>query len=107
MAKKSTTASTETAPGTPAAPKAAAKPRARKASAPAAAQEVAAPAATPMTAIVPAAPVAVASAPRRYPTHEQISTRAFQIWVASGRVAGRDVQNWKQAEAELISELNR
>lgn len=39
------------------------------------------------------------------PTHEEISARAFQIYVSSGYVAGRDLENWLQAEAELTREL--
>ena len=36
------------------------------------------------------------------PTYEQIAQKAFEIWVAKGRPQGRDVENWKQAEAELM-----
>ncbi|MCX5658268.1 MAG: DUF2934 domain-containing protein [Planctomycetota bacterium] len=42
----------------------------------------------------------VATRTRRV-THQEIAKRAYEIWVASGRVEGRDVQNWKQAEKDL------
>lgn len=32
---------------------------------------------------------------------EQIAARAYEIWVASGRPAGRDQEHWFQAEREL------
>lgn len=40
-------------------------------------------------------------APRPFPTHEQIARRAYEIWVQSGYVNGRDAENWAQAEREL------
>lgn len=42
-----------------------------------------------------------APAPAARPTHDQIAKRAYEIWVAKGRPAGRDLENWKQAEREL------
>ena len=38
---------------------------------------------------------------RPTPTHEQIARRAYEIWIQSGYVTGRDVENWAQAEREL------
>ena len=35
---------------------------------------------------------------------EAISRRAQEIYERNGRVPGRDVQNWVQAEAEILSE---
>jgi len=35
------------------------------------------------------------------PPAEEISKRAFQIWEQNGRVPGRDLENWLQAEREL------
>jgi Protein of unknown function (DUF2934) len=35
---------------------------------------------------------------------EAIAKRAQQIYERSGRIPGRDVQNWVQAEAEVLSE---
>lgn len=37
------------------------------------------------------------------PAHEEIARRAREIYEQSGRVPGRDVQNWLQAEAELMA----
>jgi hypothetical protein len=37
------------------------------------------------------------------PTHEEIAARARAIYEQSGRLPGRDVQNWLQAEAELTA----
>jgi hypothetical protein len=51
---------------------------------------------------------ATASAPRSVtpssasPTHEQVAKRAYEIWVAKGRPQGKDVENWRQAERELM-----
>ena len=33
---------------------------------------------------------------------EQIETRAYQIWLTSGGAHGTDLQNWLQAEAEIL-----
>ena len=38
---------------------------------------------------------------RPLPSHDQIARRAYEIWVQSGYVAGRDRENWAQAEREL------
>jgi len=35
------------------------------------------------------------------PTHEEIAGRARAIYEKSGRLPGRDLDNWLQAEAEL------
>jgi hypothetical protein len=35
------------------------------------------------------------------PTHDQIACRAYEIWLQSGCVFGRDTENWAQAEREL------
>jgi hypothetical protein len=37
--------------------------------------------------------------------HDAIRRRAEEIYIRSGKVAGRDVQNWTQAEAEIMNEL--
>ena len=37
--------------------------------------------------------------------HEAIRRRAEEIYVESGRVPGRDLENWSQAEQEVMSEL--
>ncbi len=35
------------------------------------------------------------------PTHEEIAQRAHAIYEESGRLSGRDLDNWLQAETEL------
>jgi hypothetical protein len=37
------------------------------------------------------------------PTHEEIARRAREIYERSGRRPGRDLENWLQAERELIA----
>jgi len=36
--------------------------------------------------------------------HARISIRAYQIWLAEGRVHGRDIEHWQQAEHEIAIE---
>lgn len=36
------------------------------------------------------------------PSHEQIAKRAYEIWVARGKPQGKDLENWRQAERELL-----
>lgn len=43
----------------------------------------------------------VALSSRPLPTHEQIARRAYELWVQSGYLSGRDGDNWTQAEREL------
>lgn len=45
----------------------------------------------------PAAKVPISAAP----STEQISKRAYEIWLRKGRPLGQDTQNWLEAEAEL------
>ena len=40
------------------------------------------------------------------PTQEQIKIRAQEVYMRT-QVAGRDVENWLQAEAELRAELTQ
>lgn len=35
------------------------------------------------------------------PSKEQISVRAYEIWLRKGRPLGQDQQNWLEAESEL------
>jgi hypothetical protein len=35
------------------------------------------------------------------PTHEQIATRAYEIWLQNGCQEGQDIQNWLEAESQL------
>jgi hypothetical protein len=39
--------------------------------------------------------------------HERISERAYQIWVAEGRVHGMDEEHWRRAEREIADEERR
>jgi hypothetical protein len=38
------------------------------------------------------------------PLREQIETRAYEIWIASGGAHGRDLEHWLQAETEILTE---
>ncbi len=37
-----------------------------------------------------------------HPTREEIELRAYQIYLARGRTPGNDVEDWLQAECELV-----
>jgi hypothetical protein len=37
------------------------------------------------------------------PSHEEISKRAYDLYVARGRAPGHDVEDWLQAERELCA----
>jgi hypothetical protein len=37
------------------------------------------------------------------PTHEEIAARAFELFEKSGRLPGHDVENWLNAEKQLIA----
>ncbi len=39
--------------------------------------------------------------------HELVRHRAQEIYIRGGRIPGRDVENWRQAEAEIQSELTQ
>lgn len=41
------------------------------------------------------------------PTDEQIATRARAIYEARGSLPGHDLENWLQAETELLHQCNR
>lgn len=40
--------------------------------------------------------------PVRRPTHQEIAARAYQIYLERGRVDGHDLDDWLQAEYELM-----
>ncbi len=42
----------------------------------------------------------------RKPTVEEISERAYTLWLLSGRAPDRDEQNWLEAESQLTEEIN-
>lgn len=39
--------------------------------------------------------------------HELIRHRAEEIYIRGGRIPGRDVENWRQAELEIQDELDK
>jgi hypothetical protein len=45
-----------------------------------------------------------ASTSSDHPSHEEIARAAETIYERSGRISGRDVENWLAAEAQLIAE---
>jgi len=47
-----------------------------------------------------------AKTPSPWPTdqHEAIRRRAEEIYIRNGRIPGRDVENWAQAEQEILRE---
>ena len=62
----------------------------------------------------PAAKMAMAkSAPAKAttaktnPTREEIARRAFEIFMGRGQVPGREIEDWAQAERELMAEAHR
>lgn len=46
-------------------------------------------------------------APRAADLNEAIGRRAREIYEKSGRIAGRDLENWVKAEAEILREQKR
>ena len=53
---------------------------------------------------------AAANPPNPWPTivpdrHEAIRRRAEEIYIRNGRIPGRDVENWAQAEQEILREF--
>ena len=38
------------------------------------------------------------------PTHEEIARRAYELFEKSGRVPGKDVENWLRAEQQLMAD---
>jgi len=67
------------------------------------AQAIASPAAVPAAS---SAPSATATAAPPALAHEKIAERAKAIWKAKGCPAGRDRENWLEAEAQLRKELS-
>ena len=43
----------------------------------------------------------------RHPTHEEIELRAYQIYVERGGAQGNDLEDWLQAELELIEKYGQ
>ena len=42
-----------------------------------------------------------------HPTHEEIELRAYQIYLARGGAEGNDVEDWLQAERELLENYQK
>jgi hypothetical protein len=40
-------------------------------------------------------------------THQEIASAAYALFEQSGRIPGRDTENWLQAEAQLLEERRR
>ena len=51
---------------------------------------------------VPVRHAACSEAQSFAPTHDEIAHRAYDLYVASNRKAGRCLSNWHQAEQELV-----
>jgi len=49
----------------------------------------------------------VASSPLAGDLHDAVRRRAEEIYIRSGRVEGRDAENWRQAEIEIRREAER
>ena len=45
--------------------------------------------------------------PATAPTHEEITRRAYEIYVARGMTPGNELEDWVQAERELLSVSHR
>src|SRR5215469_11898689 len=52
-------------------------------------------------------PVNEAQSAENHPTHEEIAVRAYQIYVVRGEAHGQDVDDWLQAERELITDARQ
>ena len=50
---------------------------------------------------VPNQPASDETRPNRGPTHEEISRRAYELWVRRGGVGGSAQEDWLRAEQEL------
>jgi hypothetical protein len=65
------------------------------------------PAPAAQLATAKAEPLAKKAAPTTAPTREQIAKRAFEIYMGRGQTAGRETEDWAQAERELRAEAQR
>lgn len=50
---------------------------------------------------VPNQPASDETRPNRAPTHEEISRRAYELWVKRGGEGGNAQEDWLRAEQEL------
>jgi hypothetical protein len=51
--------------------------------------------------LVPNQPASDETRPNRSPSHEEISRRAYELWVKRGGVGGNAQEDWLHAEQEL------
>lgn len=49
---------------------------------------------------------ATSSKPQSHPSNDEIAVRAYELFIARGEAPGNDVDDWLQAERELL-EKNR
>jgi len=42
--------------------------------------------------------------PENGPSHEEIAKRAYKLFEKKGRAPGHDMENWLQAEAQLMAD---
>ena len=54
----------------------------------------------------PATPKPVQAA-KTAPSHDEIAQRAYEIYVARGQAGGHDLEDWIQAERELLEKAHR
>ena len=59
------------------------------------------------TAPVTTTPAVKAVPASTAPSHEQIARRAYEIYEARGQTAGHELEDWIQAERELLSKAHR
>ena len=53
------------------------------------------------------APLTTGSTTRNLPTREQIAIRAYELFLARGSTPGNDIDDWLQAERELIEKCEQ
>jgi hypothetical protein len=67
--------------------------------------------ATPVTPVAPPAPVVKAAksvpAVKLTPTRDDIARRAYELYLARGKSVGHDLEDWTQAERELLGKEHR
>ena len=60
------------------------------------------------TAMPTAAPTTATVQPvKSSPDRDEIAQRAYEIYVARGQMAGRELEDWVQAERELMGRAHR
>lgn len=62
---------------------------------------------TASTAPVTTTPAIAAVPTSNAPNHEQIARRAYEIYEARGQTTGHELEDWIQAERELLAKAHR